>query len=1297
MNLNRGDVERKATREPDGFAGMATASTQYSKAEKAFIQHLKDSCKTGAEQNYGFKNIAEAESYAIAYINAVKKLDVSGAYKDEYFIGMTSEQRAQYVNEKIRYYLLSDVGEDKDQVFNAFYGKANQQLDKNIIFFFDGCSNYCENGSQYTRSTDYNMASVCIVIRKDANNLPRIAYVTHEASTIPCHPTNPDYNGNDPMPTVRDGMYEIVTKNHHDDYASLKVMLTHDDYIRCSAKDAFEIGTDDLPPVNIHTRLYYAGKITHNGTPNSQGCFNIAGIDRDFSKYNTFIEITTGKGNAVNTKFTSSELNEDQGLVIVDRKMNTDELVHLYGKEAAECLLRTTIKSSDIAADKNASSATSQKDIPQKQFNQDEVNKSIVAPGHYSNVNTGAPLILRWNAIAGAEKYRIKLRNVSNDQLLFGNDNDGFIEVTNSKLQKDNDGKIKLDLTGYLKHQLQDNCEYNIYVQPVAEGYEVSSGTFARFFTITKDAVFKDLYPGTRFTAHTISTIYAGWEPNGVLEEHGINIDGYDVILKKPDKKGYKDYARAQISEKENEFTIKIDEWKRIDGKTGIEQNAENESYRLHIIPHLSSKGEAVDFSDEMVIELVIYAPGNTKKPVKVNADWNVDKLWGLWGEFDPSLEIKISWEYPQNEEQNIDGFWLFISKEGAKEGEYVIKQEIKDPALRSYVLPKDSLEGETEYKITVVAQKIITGAGYETVRRAESDIKRITTEKGSEKERTNNQGQNQENANNTEMNAGWVSPVKYAVCSWGAGGPNYSWATKKDNSLDHEDTENKNWHLAWDMNSEKDKGVYAAADGTVAKIGENTANGFYIILQHESVTIGGEEKTLYSFYAHLKENSILIPEKDENGKPYYVAKDTMMAQIGNTGTSTSEYHLHFAIIDRLMLSGGYWGSAFYSKDSKDDHFYGEVKKREEKGGDAFYVEMDSLKYKGVTYYNPGLLIDFDGNNTASVENTNGSSKPSNKGNTNIDITQILREIGSLSASGEGDVGTVSDGKDKGDAGGTSYGLYQFAERSDTPKEFVGWLGENAGNNKEWESIYNSLLEAWNASGSAPYAIDSEFSKKWKNVAEEYPESFAEAQTIFAKSKYEKYINEINGAGYGVEGLDVYWSEKNKHPLAIHQMIWARAVQTAPNAIYIAEAYAYAKACDDGDYSKITAKGVIEGPTGSDIPGTSFYERWVFRVYWEASKYTAENYSSMSEQEKAQHPNLATVRDYNAYCVKWKNDGHKINIIRNSTNPNLEGKCLVYFHTSKGNIQVGVFNRLNPYGNASTNEYRKMLELLKAN
>ncbi len=128
--------------------------------------------------------------------------------------------------------------------------------------------------------------------------------------------------------------------------------------------------------------------------------------------------------------------------------------------------------------------------------------------------------------------------------------------------------------------------------------------------------------------------------------------------------------------------------------------------------------------------------------------------------------------------------------------------------------------------------------------------------------------------------------------------------------------------HSGLDITSSSDKTVYAPAAGTVKSTGYNSANGNYIVIKH---SIGN--KTVYSFYAHLKSKSIKV----KNGQK--VSKGTKLATYGNTGRSFGA-HLHFAITDTYK-NGSYYGYI--------SSFSGNKK-----------------KYDGVTFYDPSYVIKYN-------------------------------------------------------------------------------------------------------------------------------------------------------------------------------------------------------------------------------------------------------------------------------------------------------------------------------------------------
>ena len=100
--------------------------------------------------------------------------------------------------------------------------------------------------------------------------------------------------------------------------------------------------------------------------------------------------------------------------------------------------------------------------------------------------------------------------------------------------------------------------------------------------------------------------------------------------------------------------------------------------------------------------------------------------------------------------------------------------------------------------------------------------------------------------------------------------------------------------HLGIDIKSRSgDDNVYAVADGKVVQAGWNSANGNTITLQH---SVNGS--TFYTFYAHLA--SIRV------SKGTSVTKGQGIGVVGNSGSSTTGKHLHFAIT--TQCSAGTWG-----------------------------------------------------------------------------------------------------------------------------------------------------------------------------------------------------------------------------------------------------------------------------------------------------------------------------------------------------------------------------------------------------
>jgi len=129
--------------------------------------------------------------------------------------------------------------------------------------------------------------------------------------------------------------------------------------------------------------------------------------------------------------------------------------------------------------------------------------------------------------------------------------------------------------------------------------------------------------------------------------------------------------------------------------------------------------------------------------------------------------------------------------------------------------------------------------------------------------------------------------------------------------------------------------------------------------------------------------------------------------------------------------------------------------------------------------------------------------------------------LGTLSAKYEsnGDPGAIS--YTAGDAGGPSYGAYQFATNAGTPQDFCMWLGVD-----------------WGTPGTP------EVDANWPAAAQPDPEGFLAAQHSYVKAVY------FDTAAVLLAGIGVDLSQRSE---ALSQVVWSAAVQYGPG--YIVELF----------------------------------------------------------------------------------------------------------------------------------------------
>ncbi len=287
-------------------------------------------------------------SSANLFINAVMSLDCSSLYD---FSGATESFREAYVNTMIKYYLLYEYGyntvsgtPDQSKKYRAVRNLMNG---KSVVFFFEGASNNTEN--IYSNTNTYHFGAICVVIKLNSSNLPYIAYVNQNSTTIPDQVRHlySRYSMTT-VGTVLDGLYNIITVNH-DGYAALNVKSDSSAYVpslRANKTDTSYVGTSS--GINIHRR--YTNEIVSESSDwsNTIGCFTVGmlgGGSFKFNEYNNFIKAVTGaSGDAVTVSGTSSvnrdcvslglPLYQDMGIVIVDRYLYQDKLATIFGNDA---------------------------------------------------------------------------------------------------------------------------------------------------------------------------------------------------------------------------------------------------------------------------------------------------------------------------------------------------------------------------------------------------------------------------------------------------------------------------------------------------------------------------------------------------------------------------------------------------------------------------------------------------------------------------------------------------------------------------------------------------------------------------------------------------------------------------------------------------------------------------------------------------------------------------------------------------------------------------------------------------
>ncbi len=142
--------------------------------------------------------------------------------------------------------------------------------------------------------------------------------------------------------------------------------------------------------------------------------------------------------------------------------------------------------------------------------------------------------------------------------------------------------------------------------------------------------------------------------------------------------------------------------------------------------------------------------------------------------------------------------------------------------------------------------------------------------------------------------------------------------------------------------------------------------------------------------------------------------------------------------------------------------------------------------------------------------------------------------LGTVTAKYEsnGNPGAISNGND---AGGVSFGAYQFASRAGVPLTFANWC---IGTGKSPDTG-NRLISAYNADNG----YGETFKAEWRTLATEDPSGFLAIQHAFVKATYYDAI--VSRVEKNVTGFDI-----DTYGIALKNVFWSRSVQHGVGGAY---------------------------------------------------------------------------------------------------------------------------------------------------
>lgn len=197
-----------------------------------------------------------------------------------------------------------------------------------------------------------------------------------------------------------------------------------------------------------------------------------------------------------------------------------------------------------------------------------------------------------------------------------------------------------------------------------------------------------------------------------------------------------------------------------------------------------------------------------------------------------------------------------------------------------------------------------------------------------------------------------------------------------------------------------------------------------------------------------------------------------------------------------------------------------------ELAGDTELFRKDSI---GITI-DGSTLISKNKKGEISFYSLVTESNEQHTGNYSSGSLNVDSLLGSLSKKYESNGNPAAISSGNGDAGGASFGAYQFASNAGVPLTFANWC-ISSGNSAD---IGERLVSAYKNDSNA---YGDNFKAEWRAIAAEDAEFFLSLQHAYVKEKYydaivarvEKNVANFDIDMYGIALKNVFWSRSVQH------------------------------------------------------------------------------------------------------------------------------------------------------------------------